>query len=634
MTSCNYLRRFFFFFTLIVCLASTGIGRSSYQQENEQGIQSQKLDENGAHKQSSTIPQVYAEELFFPAFGKNDFPALGNVLFDLSHNPYFGSSFGSRHSSFITHLNALGFNVVIASDFNNLGNYDVVIQELPRIIFSSGDIVLLENYLNGGGILHVTGEYEPWTENSLINNMLFNLDVGIQMKDPVVYEPTNIYNGNHIQILIYDFTDHCLNDNVSVMLHPATGYLQLDNPDSALYYSSSASYLRDYTSVTGPFPLAAIPDPSTHPNWKMIVVTDSSHFTTSSTDYFSLYDNTQLATNWVLWCEEDECEINEDCDDGDFCNGAETCNTSTFECEAGTPPCPDDGLWCNGAEGCDETGDTCTAGTNPCPDDGLFCNGSEGCDEANDQCTAGTNPCPDDALFCNGTESCDETNDICMDGTDPCPDDGLWCNGVEGCDETGDTCTAGTNPCPDDGLFCNGSEGCDEANDQCTAGTNPCPDDAQFCNGVEACDDVNDECFSSGDPCVDDGQFCNGEEQCNETLQECVSTGNPCPDDGQWCNGEESCNEDTDECGSIGQPCEDDGLFCNGEETCDETNDQCSPGVPPCEEDETCNEDTDTCDRGEDDDSDPEPSEDDDDAAPNDDEVWPKGKVSGGCCGC
>jgi hypothetical protein len=45
------------------------------------------------------------------------------------------------------------------------------------------------------------------------------------------------------------------------------------------------------------------------------------------------------------------CETNEDCDDGLFCNGTETCVNKT--CRAGTAPCPPDISTCN------EISDTC-----------------------------------------------------------------------------------------------------------------------------------------------------------------------------------------------------------------------------------------------------------------------------------
>jgi len=271
-----------------------------------------------------------------------------------------------------------------------------------------------------------------------------------------------------------------------------------------------------------------------------------------------------------------------------------------IECSCSVNADCDDGLWCNGLEICDVNGN-CQSSPAPCEDDGLFCTGVESCDEVNDQCEATGNPCPDDGLFCTGVESCDEANDVCNSSGDPCGDDGLFCTGVESCDEVNDQCEATGDPCPDDGVFCNGGESCDEANDLCNSSGDPCGDDQVFCNGSESCDETSDTCVSSGDPCGDDSLFCNGIESCDENTDSCLSSGNPCFDDGKFCNGDEYCNEGIKECWHTGDPC------------------------PP---DEYCIEDTDKCLAP------PGGNEDDDDQDAGDEGLWPKGKVSGGCCGC
>ncbi|TFH20826.1 MAG: hypothetical protein E4H03_11585, partial [Myxococcales bacterium] len=95
------------------------------------------------------------------------------------------------------------------------------------------------------------------------------------------------------------------------------------------------------------------------------------------------------------------------CDDGLFCNGAETCS-ATLGCQAGTAPNCNDGVGC--------TGDSCNEGTNVCDhvanngscDDGLFCNGAETCSVTLD-CQAGTAPNCSDGVGC--------TDDSCNEGT-------------------------------------------------------------------------------------------------------------------------------------------------------------------------------------------------------------------------
>jgi len=98
------------------------------------------------------------------------------------------------------------------------------------------------------------------------------------------------------------------------------------------------------------------------------------------------------------------CTFDSDCDDGSFCNGAETCDSGS--CQPGTP------VDCDDVVGC--TDDSCNEGTDSCDnvandgncDDGLFCNGVETCDPLLDCQAGGGDPCP------NG-ESCNEANDIC-----------------------------------------------------------------------------------------------------------------------------------------------------------------------------------------------------------------------------
>jgi hypothetical protein len=116
------------------------------------------------------------------------------------------------------------------------------------------------------------------------------------------------------------------------------------------------------------------------------------------------------------------CKTDDDCDDGVFCNGAETCTGGN--CVDGNPPCR--------AELCDEETDTCIGCLvdEDC-DDGVDCTDDSCVDEICEN-TPNDDSCPDDGLFCNGEEFCDE---------------------AEGCSSTGDPCGAG--------------ETCDEDTDSC-----------------------------------------------------------------------------------------------------------------------------------------------------------------------
>jgi hypothetical protein len=266
------------------------------------------------------------------------------------------------------------------------------------------------------------------------------------------------------------------------------------------------------------------------------------------------------------------------CDDGQFCNGAETCD-ALLDCQAGTPVNCDDGVGC--------TVDACNEGTDSCDntpsdalcDDGQFCNGLETCDAALD-CQAGTPVNCDDGVLCTvdscneGTDSCDNTPD------DVLCDDGLFCNGAETCDAALD-CQPGGDPCPgqlcdegtdacveclsdgdcDDGAFCNGAEACVAG--ACQAGTPVDCDDGVGCT-VDACNEGTDSCDNTpSDALCDDGQFCNGSETCDAVLDCQAGTPVNC-DDGVGCTVD-ACNEGTDSCDNTPSDalC-DDGAFCNG----------------------------------------------------------------------
>lgn len=263
-------------------------------------------------------------------------------------------------------------------------------------------------------------------------------------------------------------------------------------------------------------------------------------------------------------CDAPECTVDDDCSDGVFCNGAESCVSNTCVDGPGDP--------CTGGDPavCSETTDSCDpvdcTQDSHCQD-GLFCNGAETC--IGNSCTfSTTSPC--------GGSVCDETNDVCLEclSNGDCADDGLFCNGSEicvsntcqssgnpcggsqpGCDETNNVCveclTAGD--CADDGLFCNGLETC--VSNACESSGNPCGGSQPFCDETT---DTCLECLSNGD-CNDDGFFCNGSEICALEGM-CVSSGNPC-------SSSETCNEATDSCvpcNGFKTPCTSDTQCCSG----------------------------------------------------------------------
>lgn len=143
------------------------------------------------------------------------------------------------------------------------------------------------------------------------------------------------------------------------------------------------------------------------------------------------------------YVDGDDCLVNhcygETCDDGDPCNGVETCDPATG-CVDGTPVnCPDDGNLCNGDEACDPADGQCKS-FDPvnCPDDGNVCNGNEACDPADGQCKSFDPLVCDDGLACNGVETC-----VPATGCTNPPDQ--TCNGHGTCQEPDATCSCSGN---------------------------------------------------------------------------------------------------------------------------------------------------------------------------------------------
>jgi len=241
----------------------------------------------------------------------------------------------------------------------------------------------------------------------------------------------------------------------------------------------------------------------------------------------------------------DPCEGNT-CNDGDVCNGEETCDPETGECVAGTPLSCDDGDFCNGTETCDPT-NGCQEGTPPQCNDGDVCNGEETC-SSRLGCIAGTPLVCSDGNVCNGEETCDPKSG-CQDGTPLVCNDGDVCNGEETCDaEAG--CQDGTPLVCNDGNVCNGEETCDPEGG-CQDGTPLVCDDENACNGVETCDPESG-CTNPPDVVCDDGRACSA-DSCNPANGECVFDLGGCTcdtdadcDDGNECTFPDTCVDSPD----------------------------------------------------------------------------------------
>ncbi|MEE2780447.1 MAG: hypothetical protein VYE15_07980, partial [Myxococcota bacterium] len=284
-----------------------------------------------------------------------------------------------------------------------------------------------------------------------------------------------------------------------------------------------------------------------------------------------------------------ECGV--PCDDGNPCNGAESCGPAGI-CVSTAPPTCDDEDPCTAdtcdasAEGgcvqtsdgeiCDD-GNTCTADTcdpiegclhsptdegEPC-DDGDACTLETACDTGTCACGDGCpapdcddgNPCTADTCDASAEGGCVHTPDgeICDDGN-TCTTD--TCDPIEGClhaptDEggdcdDGDACTLDTT-CAEGICAC--GDGC--AAPDCDDG-NPCTtDDCDPFPPVIGCTYTD-----NSEPC-DDGNKCTANDQC--FAGKCTSSGTKCDDDEDPCLAE-WCDPATGECM---QDVMETGTFCD-----------------------------------------------------------------------
>ncbi len=106
------------------------------------------------------------------------------------------------------------------------------------------------------------------------------------------------------------------------------------------------------------------------------------------------------------------CTTDNDCDDGVFCNGTETCDTETGDCQLGPPVDCSDGVDCTD-DSCNAELDICEHVPNDaqCPDDDFFCNGTEYCDPING-CVSTGDPCPTGTVCNEDDDTCDPVSGI------------------------------------------------------------------------------------------------------------------------------------------------------------------------------------------------------------------------------
>ena len=269
-----------------------------------------------------------------------------------------------------------------------------------------------------------------------------------------------------------------------------------------------------------------------------------------------------------------QCQANSDCDDGDACNGLETCQS--YSCLAGVPlscsaPSACTTASCDAASGCQlapvNDGVSCAAGTGVCIagsclasgclvdadcDDGDLCTGQEAC--VGNLCVAGT------PLACPALSQCEVG--VCVAGVGcasaPAPNGSACDDGLSG--TVGDACSGGV---------CQGFVPQCQIDAECA--------DGDVCNGVETCQ--NYSCVL-GVPLA-----CNAPTACTTPFCDAVSGCQLAPlADGVSCAGGSGvCSAGSCQISGPAPQCLldadcDDGDACNGSETCQSNS--CAAGVP------------------------------------------------------
>jgi len=182
--------------------------------------------------------------------------------------------------------------------------------------------------------------------------------------------------------------------------------------------------------------------------------------------------------NGCQWCNTDLSMTdwsNNDgavCEDGLYCNGADTCAGGACAAHIGNP-CPDNGLWCDGEEFCNEDADACDVRNAPtCPDNGLWCDGEEFCNEDTDACDASGEPCV--APF------------VCNELTDTCESACYLDYDSDGYGDPNNARPSVSEECPEG--WTPDNTDCDDANPIIHPGAMELPDDNvdQDCDGADA----------------------------------------------------------------------------------------------------------------------------------------------------
>ncbi len=256
------------------------------------------------------------------------------------------------------------------------------------------------------------------------------------------------------------------------------------------------------------------------------------------------------------------------CDDGNQCNGLETCNPDTGECIPGIPLVCDDSLNCT-TDSCDRI-----AGCRHAPvvcDDGSECT-TDLCDPQTGVCFFTPIDCPPDQNFCTVDDCSPATGctylPLNCDDQNPCTSDS--CNPATGCVYVPVVCQDG-NECTTDA--CDPARGCTYTTITCLDG-NLCTNDS--CDPARGCvfDPVT---CNDGNECTTDA--CDPATGCTHTTVVCYDA-NKCTNDA--CNPASGCTFTP--------------VVCDDRSAC--TTDSCDPAsgcrfdVIRCIDDNPCTDDS------------------------------------------
>ena len=260
------------------------------------------------------------------------------------------------------------------------------------------------------------------------------------------------------------------------------------------------------------------------------------------------------------------CGSNAECNDGDACNGKETCVGGV--CQPGTP------VDCDDSDAC--TTDTCSGGF--CSNTPINCDDSDAC--TIDSCAGGVcsnDPIDcDDGDACNGTETC--AGGACQPGTP------IDCDDSDAC--TADSCAGGA--CSYDLIACPPGEVC--VGGLCEPQV--CDDDG-VCESGEDCNNCSGDCIGgSGGGSCGDGVCDGNSEDCFSCPADCRCAGGggcqACCGDGVCAGPGEKAGNCPVDCGGSPPPVS----FCCGDGVCEGSENEVN-----CEIDCGCASDTE-CDDG------------------------------------